>query len=99
MSTTRTLAAKVVFVLGGLLSRVKTYQRVYSMNWEDPEDRPEFTPAGRRWISSRLSMQLLHLSEKIDPGHWEHWALDHEDCPSDVRCSRCGGQLCPDDEE
>lgn len=99
VNTFRTPAAKVIFVLGGLLSRVKTYQRVYSMNWDDPTDKPEFTPAGRRWISTHISMKLLRVSEEIDPGHWEHWALDHADCPSDVRCSNCGGQLCPDDEE
>jgi hypothetical protein len=98
MTSWRTTAAKTVFILGGLLSRVQTYQRVYAMNWDGPKTKPEFTPAGRRWLSCSASMKLMHLSERIDPGHWEHWALSHEDCPA-IPCPRCGGQLCPDDED
>jgi hypothetical protein len=95
--TWRTHAAKAVYTLGGWLSRVKSYQRVYSMNWDDPDADPEFTPAGRCWLSCNASLKLLKWSEHIDPGHWEHWALMHDDCPA-IPCPSCGGYLCPDEE-
>lgn len=98
MNSCRTMAAKTAFFLGGVLSHVNTRQRTYLMNWDGPHANPEFTRDGWRWQSCSASMSLLKLSERIDPGHWDHWAINHEDCPS-VPCPRCGGQLCPNGED
>jgi hypothetical protein len=94
----RTGTAKTIFWCAGLLSRVRTPQRVYATHWPSPTSPPIFTSLGWHWSSCRISMRLLTLSEQIDPGHWEHWAIDHSGCPS-VPCPSCGGQRCPCPEE
>jgi len=85
----RTAIARAVFRCAGWLSCVKTWQRTYEL-----ADNPRgFRCVGRRWLSCAASIRLLGLSERIDPRHWEHWALVHDDCES-VSCPDCGGRQC-----
>lgn len=94
--TTRTALAKGVFKVSGLLFYVKTYQRFWLLDLDaglsdllDSKRRHD----GRHWSSCALSMRLLGWSENIDPQHWDHWALVHDDEPA-TRCRDCGGYIC-----
>jgi hypothetical protein len=85
--------AKTLFWAGGKLSRIKTYQRFYSMEWDGPGDHPRFLPVKRRWSSCRLSMKLLTASMQFDWDHWDNWACQHNDCGGRL-CQECGGIEC-----
>jgi len=89
----RTRLAKTLFWCAGYLSRIKTPQRVYELASRDPLD---FRPAGWEWMSCETSMRLLKASTQIDPAHWDHWALGHNECGSH-RCPQCGGCVCEDE--
>lgn len=88
--TLRTIIAKAVLWCASQLSRMKTWQRTY----EWVADRPvTFRPAGRIWSSCVASHRLMELSARIDPRHWEHWALVHDECQASP-CHACGGCRC-----
>lgn len=85
---TRRRLAKALFRASGYLSRVKTPQRVYTVN-----DALDATFAGWHWTSCRPSIWLLEKSMRLDWWHWDHWACVHDTC--DPRhCAECGGQVC-----
>jgi hypothetical protein len=95
--TTRTRVARAVFWLSGKLTRIKTPQRFYriiSINEDAVGDEPFMVTrrTKRRWHSCRTSTRLMSLSLRIDPLHWDHWALVHDTCAGE-RCS-CGGNVC-----
>jgi hypothetical protein len=96
MSSNRTKLAKVVFWIGGFAMWVKWPTRMYHLDMDNPDAEIKFTPAERSWQSWDFAFRLLGWSEDIDPGHWEHWALDHSDCPT-YPCRYCGGVLCERD--
>jgi hypothetical protein len=97
----RRALAKSVFFCAGWLTRVKTYQRYYSMDNLDDlgSDEPlKFTLEGRHWASCEWSMSLLNFSMQLDWDHWDHWACMHEDCDP-FPCTVCGGLACRNEEE
>lgn len=96
----RTRIAKKVFWFGGLMTRIKTPQRVYQARLGEPETSKPITfgKAEIRWGSCRLSMRLLELSLRIDRHHWDHWALVHENCDP-VPCAQCNGCVCQWDDD
>lgn len=82
--------AKALFHLAGWLSRVKTYQRYYVL---DPDNPGELKLGGWHWFCCALSTQLLGKSMQLDWDHWDHWACVHDEC--DPRpCPECDGQVC-----
>jgi len=97
--------AKVVFCLAGWLTLVKTYQRTYEWmgvpSTDDDDnviwENKEFEYNGRVWLPCHLSIVLLERAERIDPVHFDHWALKH--IPGDVcaggLCQTCGGHVHP----
>lgn len=91
--------ARAIYRLGKLLTRVKTPRRVYKWNIgaESLDDR--FTPAGRRWLPCKTSVNLVVLSSKLDADHWDHWAFDHSKCVDGIICDVCGGHIDPQIEE
>lgn len=91
--TPRIRLAKAVMWCAGVLSYIKTPHRVHRLVSTDPF---ETEPAGLRWLSCELSMSLHKLSARIDPWHWDHWALVHDDC-SPRPCPDCGGGVCRDE--
>jgi hypothetical protein len=98
----RRVVAKALYRVGGRLSRVKTYQRFYtldSMNPDALEGEPicEFSPGGRHWTPCRLSMWLLGESMQIDWDHWPHWTCDYSGRSDAVLCQVCGGMVCPEE--
>jgi hypothetical protein len=68
------------------------------MNWDNPEVPPVFERQPRRWESCRTTWRLVDLSQDIDPRHWDHWALQHNDCDP-MPCLECGGEICRSEEE
>jgi hypothetical protein len=43
----------------------------------------------------RFATRAVALSERIDPEHWEHWALQHDTrCANPRWCTVCGGTIC-----
>lgn len=90
---TRRAIARKIFRCAGWLSYVKTWQRTYDVLSENPY---KFRRVGRTWLSCTASIKLLELSERLDPHHWEHWALVHDECHP-ISCLDCGGQRCPGD--
>ena len=103
MQSTR--LAKFVYWLSGKISRIKSYRMSYRLANEDEWLAAEgdmemmFQPAGRHWTPIRLTWKLLEWSERLDTKHFEHWALNHENCAQGP-CDDCGGLLCslPDEE-
>jgi hypothetical protein len=93
----RTLLAKAVFRVSGWLSRIRTPQLSYPLIWGDPGEEPKFGDIERCWLPCRTSIRLMDLSTRIDPVHWDHWALVHGGCDGD-RCAGCGGIHCPHEE-
>lgn len=93
----RTPVAKFVFGMGAVLLHVKTYQPMYELSWrgKGEDEDPAFVSVGKSWQSIDWSWDLLELSERLDPRHWEHWALDHADCELECPpCGWCGGVTC-----
>ncbi len=89
----RRALSKAIFWLSGRLAYVKTPQRFYTLPKGDRTFELNFEYAGWHWCSCGLSGRLMELSERIDPEHWDHWALVHEDCDADY-CAECGGKSC-----
>lgn len=91
--TIKRILAKILHYVAGLLSRIKTYQRFYTLDSFDP---PVFTLAGRHWSSCGLSTRLMGGAMRLDWDHWDHWACVHDQCnPSP--CATCGGLKCADE--
>lgn len=88
----RTRAAMLVYWAAGVLSRVRTWQRVYEVATHEPLTVRRLP---RRWASCATSTRLLVLSTRLDPTHWDHWALQHNDCEPRP-CTVCGGHICED---
>ena len=78
------------------MPRVKTWQPYYTIKIVGGS--PELDRAGWHWHSCSLSTRLMSWSERLDRYHWEHWALEHEDCTGARRCAECGGFF-EDDED
>jgi hypothetical protein len=100
----RTPTARAVYWVGGLLTKIKTYQQTYSYEFDEDAGYARFPEAGRRWTPIGFAFTVLDWSERLDPRHWEHWALDHSDCELEVgpvgsgspcsQCGWCGGVTC-----
>lgn len=100
--------AKALFWTGGQLSKVKTYQRFYTLDDVDLEatdakSRFKSSPAGRHWSPCSLSMRFIGQSMQLDWDHWDHWATSHAHesgvvCVGTV-CPDCGGDVCPLEED
>lgn len=93
--------ARAAYRVGGWLVHVKTYQREYKLAPPTgPDQDLVFIPVGRSWQSIGWAWDLLEQSERLDPEHWEHWAVDHSAPPVDgtvcPRCPVCGGGTCGD---
>lgn len=89
--------AKAVFALGGKLQRIKTWHRLYRFDWPDKSSKPTFTRIKGGWLPWQLSTKMRVVwSERLDPHHWEHWALVHEDCRDGDPCPVCGGWIDPE---
>lgn len=108
---TRTRVAKAAYWLSGQLRWVKTYQRFYELSAPVDLDEMHLTspsglsrhlkmePAGRHWFQCGWSVRLMVWSMRHDPGHWDHWALDHEGREHQGKtCLECGGLICPWDQ-
>lgn len=91
-----TRLAKAVFWLAGWASKVRTPRTTYRVVSFDPfvTERSK----NRTWLPSQTSVRLLRLSWRIDPQHWDHWALNHSDCTNTTTCPDCRGHICPRDE-
>lgn len=101
----RVKTAKVIFCLAGWLAPIKTYQRTFEwMGVPDLNDdqnviweNDEFMYVGRAWLPCHLSFVLLERARRVDPTHFDHWALEH--VPGDVcagnPCLTCGGHVHP----
>lgn len=83
----RTVIAKVVFRLSGLLGKIKYQQPVYKRERGGPS-----VPAGTQRLAHPWTYKLLFLSERIDPEHWEHWAFRHGSIPGEP-CTHCKGWI------
>lgn len=89
------LVAKSLYRLGGYLSRIKTYSRIYSLDF----DGDDFTSSyiGRRWVGWDLGYKVgLDWAPRWDRKHWDHWALDHSHCGG-TYCTTCKGRECGPD--
>lgn len=95
----RTRLAKAAFWLSGKLRFIREYRRFYVVTNVDVEKGIfDSEPGGRHWTENRVSMKLLRISMTLDPEHWDHWALVHENCRGYL--CECGGYICdPEDEE
>lgn len=94
----RTQLAKLLITLGGQLSRIRTPQRIYQVEWDQESDNYDFTYQGRRWMPCSWGTKLLVSAWHIDPEHFDHWGLEHDTC-SDGKCEDCGGDLCSKDKD
>lgn len=94
-----TAIAKSLYWLGGHLSRIKTYSKMYSLDVVEvgPDyDDLDFTSnyIGRRWTGWHWGYEIgLIWSAKWDWAHWDHWALEHKGC-SPSYCLGCKGYVC-----
>lgn len=93
-----TRSAQRVAALAGFMGRFWTPQRTYEIANEEEFLRGGDTPseivfkfAGWRMLPCRLSTKLLELSMRLDPEHWDHWALSHCTCDDTKVCPDCGG--------
>lgn len=88
--------ARALFYAGGYITRIKVPARTYHLEWDDVDDEPIFTPLERRWMPNSWGLDLAMYAERLDPQHWEHWALVHSevDCTNFRRCQECGGAVC-----
>lgn len=83
-------SAKALFRVAGLLSRIKTPRRTYTL----VSTHPFVTePSERRWLPCETSVRLIKLSMRLDWEHWDHWACVHDDCHG-LPCPDCGGVNC-----
>lgn len=91
-----TRAAMAMAWTGGKLSRVRTYQRTFKMSGTF-----DMVPAERRWAPCRMSYTIgVRWPMRIDPVHWDHWALSHGPACGDTwPCRDCGGTVCPRESE
>jgi hypothetical protein len=102
-----TRLAKIAYWLAGEFFQIKTYRQTYKFENDDwltalPGDKlPEMktVKAGRMWLPCALSTKFLVLSERLDPKHWDHWALEHSLCEEGLRCHDCKGYIDPPYEE
>lgn len=99
----RVKLGKVLYCLSGWLMPIKTYQRTYE--WMGPNldaenedaiwENKEFEYAGRVWMPCHLAFVVLEWSSRVDPDHFDHWALEH--IPGDIcqghECPTCGGHV------
>lgn len=87
--------ARAVFRLSMLVSRIQYPSRTFVIkDMPEGSDGIEFEPSGHRsWAPIRLTWRLFELSQRLDPYHWEHWALVHDDDPSARACLACGGSV------
>jgi hypothetical protein len=88
----RRRVAKRLFHLSTKLEWLKTPSRTYE--WNENLDEPGWKFAG--W--TMLPQPAIHLMERswnLDPGHWDHWAVDHDECEP-AYCAVCGGCFCDD---
>lgn len=88
----RTLIAKAVFKASGMLGKIRYPQTVYTRD----RSAGVSTPAGKQKLPHPWTYKLLFLSGRIDPEHWEHWALNHDDDPNAYPCDGCHGRIAPD---
>jgi len=54
----------------------------------------------KRWLPSATSFKLISLAESLDPHHFDHWGLVHDNC-NGIVCPDCEGIVCmePEDED
>jgi hypothetical protein len=92
--------AKAAYRLGGHAAKIKRPMRIYALDLDnmpsDEEGAFNATFAGWRWMSINTCWRLMELSERLDPQHWEHWALVHNEdcCVLPAPCPECGGTTC-----
>lgn len=86
----KTRVAQRIFWLSGVTSKVKTPQHLWEIVSVEPWETRKLP---RRWTSCRFSGWLLRRSLRLDPYHWDHWALQHTDCQPHP-CAVCGGMVC-----
>lgn len=85
----RIKAAKFVYCLSGWLMPIRTPKRTYRLESFDGE--PIYD--GIQWSPNGTAIKLLALSERLDPGHFIHWAAYLEPTKEirRVQCDECGG--------
>lgn len=90
-----TLLAKAAYRLAGYLMVIKTPRKTFSLEFTGEGDDIDFvsTPAGRMWLPCQTGVKMLQLSQKLDHNHWDHWALEHNDCGW-LYCNECHGRIC-----
>lgn len=92
----RTPLAKAVYRIGGYVLRIKVMRPEYETRVLENAElgrRPVFVQVGRSRQPLRLGVDLtFHWAYRIDPQHWEHWAVDAHDDHVAVVCATCGGR-------
>lgn len=88
--------AKFWFRISGWLSHIKTPQRYLRLdsNGVVLQERWEHGLPGHlhwAWGSCELGLKILGWSIRLDPYHWDHWALEYG--PNVTDCPECGGKL------
>lgn len=90
--------AKAVYRISCRLAQIKTPQRIYSVDFSEGVHEFTSTYAGIRWLPCSRSFDLMEWAMRLDPDHFDHWALDHSTC-NPVPCNECGSPFCPDSGE
>lgn len=88
--------AKNLYWVSGQLCRIKTYSKMYEWVVTDDDDVTDlnFRYIGRKWISWHFSFTVMRWSERLDPKHWDHWALVHDETCEWCTCAVCSGTIC-----
>lgn len=101
----RTCVAKLLMATAGVLSYVKTPQRIYEwMGVPDADATDEewvkahhFEYLGHAWLPCHLTVRLTVWAEDLDRRHFKHWALEPLPVGThvSVTCDECGGRIYP----
>lgn len=96
----RRWVAKRLCWCAGYLSKIRTYQRFYTMDMDALDKTGEIrsTECRRRWSSCALTFKVMELAMQLDWVCWDHWALDHAGHET-VTCPECGDQMCVDEDD
>lgn len=94
------LLGKLLYRVAGWLTKIKVPKRSYELvnAGKIMDEPPQFVALERTWQPISLSWKFLTWSERVNPQHWDHWALDHSDC-NVGKCSECGGDICNQGED
>jgi hypothetical protein len=94
----RTLVARAIYhATGWAWAHLRYPQRLRRVTGHDPVTlKPSYGSSQWAWLGPAWALRYgLDWAGQADPGHFDHWALDHKGCPGpQEQCPSCGGTVC-----